>query len=89
MPSDYQGEVDLDIDDDSMTPLSKQEKREIQRQMTELEALDDMEHLSKPKRAVIVKPILKQLVAVICCGSEPKLLSNFLFHFIQHIDWIA
>lgn len=27
MPSDYQGEMDLDIDDDSMTPLSKTDKR--------------------------------------------------------------
>lgn len=26
MPSDYQGEIDLDIDDDSMTPLSKQDR---------------------------------------------------------------
>jgi hypothetical protein len=33
MPSDYQGEVDLDIDDDSMTPLSKQDKRNMQSQM--------------------------------------------------------
>lgn len=29
MPSDYQGEMDLDIDDDSMTPLTKSEKREV------------------------------------------------------------
>jgi hypothetical protein len=29
VPSDYQGEMDLDIDDDSMVPLSKQEKREM------------------------------------------------------------
>lgn len=35
MPSDYQGEIDLDIDDDSMTPLTKQEKREIQQQQVE------------------------------------------------------
>lgn len=28
MPSDYQGELELDIDDDSMTPLSKADKRE-------------------------------------------------------------
>lgn len=27
MPSDYQGELELDIDDDSMTPLSKTDKR--------------------------------------------------------------
>lgn len=27
MPSDYQGELELDIDDDSMTPLSKADKR--------------------------------------------------------------
>lgn len=27
MPSDYQGELELDIDDDSMTPISKSEKR--------------------------------------------------------------
>lgn len=29
MPSDYQGEIELDIDDDSMVPMSKQEKREM------------------------------------------------------------
>jgi hypothetical protein len=29
LPSDYQGEMELDIDDDSMTPLSKAEKREM------------------------------------------------------------
>jgi len=29
MPSDYQGELELDIDDDSMTPLSKAEKRDM------------------------------------------------------------
>lgn len=29
MPSDYQGEMDLDIDDDSLMPLSKQEKRRM------------------------------------------------------------
>lgn len=29
MPSDYQGELELDIDDDSMIPLSKAEKREM------------------------------------------------------------
>jgi hypothetical protein len=29
MPSDYQGEIELDIDDDSMTPLSKQDKRDM------------------------------------------------------------
>lgn len=28
MPSDYQGEMELDIDDDSMVPITKQEKRE-------------------------------------------------------------
>lgn len=28
MPSDYQGEIDLDIDDDSMTPMSKGDKRD-------------------------------------------------------------
>jgi hypothetical protein len=28
MPSDYQGEVELDIDDDSMTPMSKADKRD-------------------------------------------------------------
>ncbi len=32
MPSDYQGELDLDIDDDSMTPLSKQDKRDMNQQ---------------------------------------------------------
>lgn len=35
MPSDYQGEMELDIDDDSMTPLTKQEKREMHQQMIE------------------------------------------------------
>lgn len=35
MPSDYQGEVELDIDDDSMTPLSKQDKRDANSQMTQ------------------------------------------------------
>lgn len=29
MPSDYQGEMELDIDDDSMTPLSKSDKRDM------------------------------------------------------------
>lgn len=29
MPSDYQGEIELDIDDDSMVPISKSEKREM------------------------------------------------------------
>ncbi|CAB4183262.1 hypothetical protein UFOVP1439_10 [uncultured Caudovirales phage] len=29
MPSDYQGEIELDIDDDSMVPVSKSEKREM------------------------------------------------------------
>lgn len=29
LPSDYQGEIELDIDDDSMVPLSKAEKREM------------------------------------------------------------
>lgn len=29
MPSDYQGDAELDIDDDSMTPISKQEQREM------------------------------------------------------------
>jgi len=29
LPSDYQGELELDIDDDSMTPLSKAEKRDM------------------------------------------------------------
>jgi hypothetical protein len=28
MPSDYQGEVELDIDDDSMTPMNKADKRD-------------------------------------------------------------
>lgn len=32
MPSDYQGEMELDIDDDSMTPLSKAEKRDMNAQ---------------------------------------------------------
>jgi hypothetical protein len=29
MPSDYQGEMELDIDDDSMTPVTKADKREM------------------------------------------------------------
>lgn len=32
MPSDYQGEAELDIDDDSMTPISKQEMRDMNTQ---------------------------------------------------------
>jgi hypothetical protein len=32
MPSDYQGELELDIDDDSMTPLTKQDKRDMNSQ---------------------------------------------------------
>lgn len=32
LPSDYQGEMDLDIDDDSMTPLSKADKRDANTQ---------------------------------------------------------
>ena len=34
MPSDYQGDAELDIDDDSMTPVSKQELRDQSTQMT-------------------------------------------------------
>lgn len=34
VPSDYQGELVLDIDDDSMTPLSKQDKRDAYTQFT-------------------------------------------------------
>lgn len=33
VPSDYQGELELEIDDDSMTPLTKQDKRDAQTQM--------------------------------------------------------
>lgn len=33
MPSDYQGELDLDIDDDSMTPISKADKREMNNEL--------------------------------------------------------
>lgn len=32
LPSDYQGEMELDIDDDSMVPISKAEKREMNAQ---------------------------------------------------------
>lgn len=32
VPSDYQGEIELDIDDDSMTPLSKADKRDMHAQ---------------------------------------------------------
>jgi hypothetical protein len=35
VPSDYQGEIKLDIDDDSMTPLSKAEKRDMNSQFTQ------------------------------------------------------
>jgi len=35
MPSDYQGEAELDIDDDSMTPMSKQDKRDMSTQFTQ------------------------------------------------------
>lgn len=34
MPSDYQGEAELDIDDDSMTPITKQEMRDMNTQKT-------------------------------------------------------
>lgn len=33
MPSDYQGELELDIDDDSMTPLTKADKRDMNNEM--------------------------------------------------------
>ncbi|MCB1711293.1 MAG: hypothetical protein KDH96_02070 [Candidatus Riesia sp.] len=43
MPSDYQGEMELDIDDDSMIPMSKQEKRDMhQAFINEIKALQDM-----------------------------------------------
>jgi len=35
MPSDYQGEMELDIDDDSMIPLSKADKRDMSSQLTQ------------------------------------------------------
>lgn len=35
MPSDYQGEMELDIDDDSMVPLSKADKRDMSAQFTQ------------------------------------------------------
>jgi hypothetical protein len=34
VPSDYQGEMELDIDDDSMIPLTKADKRDISAQFT-------------------------------------------------------
>ena len=35
VPSDYQGELELDIDDDSMVPMSKVEKREMHKMFLE------------------------------------------------------
>lgn len=35
LPSDYQGEMELDIDDDSMTPLSKADKRDMHKAFLE------------------------------------------------------
>jgi hypothetical protein len=35
MPSDYQGELEVDIDDDSMTPLTKQERRDMASALTQ------------------------------------------------------
>ena len=55
MPSDYQGELELDIDDDSMTPLTKQDKRDAQSQfMNEIlaiqkAAMDQMTIFKEPK----------------------------------------
>ena len=55
MPSDYQGEIDLDIDDDSMTPLSKQDKRDMQTQfindvlMFQKAAIQQMQIFKDPK----------------------------------------
>jgi hypothetical protein len=43
MPSDYQGEMELDIDDDSMVPLSKQEKKDMHdRFLQDLKFTQDM-----------------------------------------------
>lgn len=43
MPSDYQGEIELDIDDDSMVPLSKQEKKDMHdRFLQDLKFTQDM-----------------------------------------------
>lgn len=55
MPSDYQGELDIDIDDDSMTPLSKQEKRDMSSALTQdilslqKAAIQQMEIFQDPK----------------------------------------
>lgn len=57
MPSDYQGEIELDIDDDSMTPVSKQDKREMSRQFTE-------EVLMIQKAAMTQAELFKQVTDV-------------------------
>lgn len=56
-PSDYQGEVDLDIDDDSMTPLTKQDQRDIDTQLTQ-----DM--LSLQQAAINQYSIFKQVTDI-------------------------
>ena len=54
VPSDYQGEMDLDIDDDSMLPLSKQDKRDMQTQF-----IQDI--LGLQKAAIQQAEIFKQI----------------------------
>lgn len=53
MPSDYQGEMELDIDDDSMVPLTKQDKRDMQQALVQ-------EVLGIQKAAVQQAEIFKQ-----------------------------
>lgn len=53
VPSDYQGEVELDIDDDSMTPMSKQDMRDMSAQLTQ-------ELLMIQKAAITQAEIFKQ-----------------------------
>lgn len=54
MPSDYQGEIELGIDDDSMTPLSKQEKREMHSMM--LQEIMMMQKAAMEQAALFKQP---------------------------------
>lgn len=53
MPSDYQGEVEVDIDDDSMVPLTKQDKKDAHTQFTQ-------DILSMQQAAIAQANIFKQ-----------------------------
>lgn len=57
VPSDYQGEMELDIDDDSMVPISKAEKREMHQAMVN-------EILGLQKAAIEQYGLFKQITDV-------------------------